>query len=124
MIARPGHLKSKNAGWRTVRRCAKVGRPFEDVTTLLATEGGQLFGTQSEEGWGLELRIRQAGAGSQRTVLVHVGGLVHLGDRMLVPVSWAGVHPASRATETTTATVKVVALFTENSLSIGMSAAE
>src|SRR3981189_2719011 len=42
----------------------------------------------------------------------------------VVRVSWAVVHPASKATEATAATAKVVALFTENSFSIRISAAQ
>jgi hypothetical protein len=53
-----------------------------------------------------------------------VGGVDNAFDDSFVEVCWAVVHPASRATEATAATAKVIALFNENSLSIGMSAAE
>jgi len=88
VIARES-LKRRRVGWRTIERRADIARPFDDVTKLLTTEGGQFVATRAEEGWGLELRVRPAGAGAPRTVLLHVGGLVDLGDRMLVPVSWA-----------------------------------
>jgi hypothetical protein len=56
------------------------------------------------------------------------GGIVDGVDSVLedcfVRVSSAVVHPASKATETTAATAKVMALHTESSLSIAMSAAE
>jgi hypothetical protein len=53
-----------------------------------------------------------------------VGGADSASEDRVVRVCWAVVHPASRATEATAATPKVIALFNENSLSIGMSAAE
>src|SRR3954451_19535512 len=53
-----------------------------------------------------------------------VGGVDSVFEGCFVGVSCAVVHPASKATEATAATAKVIALFTENSLSIGMSAAE
>jgi hypothetical protein len=53
-----------------------------------------------------------------------VGGVDRVFEDCLVRGSWAVVHPASKATAATAATAKVIALFTENSFSIGMSAAE
>jgi hypothetical protein len=42
-----------------------------------------------------------------------VGGVDNVSENGLVRVSWAGVHPASKAIEATAATAKVIALFTE-----------
>jgi hypothetical protein len=53
-----------------------------------------------------------------------VGGVDSASEACFVGVCWAVVHPASRATEATAATAKVIAIFTENSLSIGVPAAE
>jgi hypothetical protein len=53
-----------------------------------------------------------------------VGGVDSATEGCFVRVSWAVVHPASNATAATAATAKVIALFTENSLSISISAAE
>ncbi|GAA1625272.1 hypothetical protein GCM10009744_11340 [Kribbella alba] len=53
-----------------------------------------------------------------------VDGVDNVFEDCFVRLSWDVAHPASKATEATAATAKVIALFTENSLSIGMSAAE
>ena len=53
-----------------------------------------------------------------------LGGVDSVFEDCFVRASWAVVHPASKATEATAATAKVIALFTKNSVSIGMSAAE
>jgi hypothetical protein len=42
-----------------------------------------------------------------------VGGVDNVSENGFVRVSWAGVHPASKAIEATAATAKVIALFTE-----------
>jgi hypothetical protein len=52
-----------------------------------------------------------------------VGGVDSVLEDCFARLSWAVVHPASNATEATAATAKVVGLFTENSLSTGMSGA-
>ena len=81
----------KDSGWHTIRRSVTVARPFESVTSFLVNEGDRFFGAPSgAEGRGLELAVCQSGsAGLPRTVLAHLGGVVRVGERILVPVSWA-----------------------------------
>jgi hypothetical protein len=95
VIAPTEDLTAAGRGWREIHRYAYSARRFDDVWPLLADGGARLLGIEaSSEGGGFELRVNRAGIDVPRTVRVHVGGLVHLGDRALVPLSWADFgHP-------------------------------
>lgn len=83
-------MKVSQRGWRGIHRYAYAARPFEDIWPLFGNAPARAFGAiHRAEGEGLELRIRRAGVDLPRTVLLDVGGLVHVGERALVPVSWS-----------------------------------
>jgi hypothetical protein len=82
-------------GWHEIHRYAYSARRFDDLCPLLADGGARLFGAEdNSEGGGFELRVSRAGVDVPRTVRVHVGGLIHLDHRAVVPLSWADFgHP-------------------------------
>jgi len=79
------------SGWRPIQRQVIVTRPFDDVWPVMAARPAGVLGARpaGDDGPGLEVRVRRLGGDAERTVLLHLGGFVQLGDRAVLPLSWA-----------------------------------
>jgi hypothetical protein len=85
-----GEHWGRTEGWYIIQHSVPVARPFEDVASLLVTDRARIFGGRpTVDGRGLEFGVGRSGVDLPRTVMAHLGGVVHLGDRILLPVSWA-----------------------------------
>lgn len=95
MITRVQDLPPTRRGWREIHRYGYPARRFDEVWPLLAGGAERLLGAEADaDGCGLELRVTRAGIDLPRTVRVHVGAPVHLGDHAVVPLSWSDFrHP-------------------------------
>src|SRR5436309_14926543 len=86
-----------------IDRSVVVAPRFDDVWPLFATAAHRVLGAEPRrEEQRLELDLRRPGDVVGRTVVVHLGGLVHLGGRAVVPVAWAdvggpGLYPVLRS---------------------------
>ena len=90
MTIRSDQPTSDPDGWRQIGHDAIVALPFDEACRRMADRATDLFGARR---WApaaeFELAVHRPGDDRRETVVVHLGGLVRIDDRAVLPMGWS-----------------------------------